>query len=244
MQLYNAVLHRNGEVAQGYLPVLRQGGATEIRDFIVTEYRPRLDIRNLFAWRVDHLGDNGVAIICIARSHCLDCFSKLRVRGALSAKQNGSRRPRYAFQKKAMRVRSVFTRCFGDPASPSCVNTTLELCKKVYNGKWYPGQDCANFDCPTAEPMGACCFSDPTTGLTCANTTKKVCLRVYGGTWYEGQDCANFDCPTISPLGACCYGDPASPSCVNTTESDCIANYGGNWYLGWGSSLGHYGCAH
>ncbi|MEW5795209.1 MAG: hypothetical protein AB1772_02500 [Candidatus Zixiibacteriota bacterium] len=122
--------------------------------------------------------------------------------------------------------------CYIGPAGPTCVNTTESDCIQTYNGTWYPGQNCATFNCPQQQPQGACCYADAAGVMHCINTTHKACVKIYGGTWYLGQNCATFTCPDPQPLGACCYGDPASPSCVNTTEDLCKLQYNGTWYAG------------
>lgn len=122
--------------------------------------------------------------------------------------------------------------CYGNPISPSCINTTQYLCELAgggYAGTWYAGQDCATFTCPVA---GACCYEDAASGWTCTITSDAAtCESLTNGTWYEGVDCASIDCPDI-PTGACCYGDPADPSCVNTTQALCQSQYNGTWYSG------------
>jgi len=122
--------------------------------------------------------------------------------------------------------------CFTGAAGPTCLNTTQAACINVYAGTWYPGQNCATFNCPTQPPLGACCYPDAAGVMHCISTTHKECVKVYGGTWYLGQSCADIDCPTPQPMGACCYGDPASPSCVNTTQDLCKSQFNGHWYAG------------
>ncbi|MCD6249459.1 MAG: hypothetical protein J7J98_03895 [candidate division Zixibacteria bacterium] len=129
--------------------------------------------------------------------------------------------------------------CYGDPAAPSCINTTQTICEDAsgqYAGTWYAGQDCASFICPIT--IGACCYDD---GSCTSGLTQTACETSGGDYGGNGTNCAGTDvdqngvddfCDDIVTLGACCYGDPAAPICVNTTATVCGQTYNGTWYTG------------
>ena len=76
--------------------------------------------------------------------------------------------------------------CYGDPAAPTCVNTTATVCGQTYNGTWYTGQDCATFTCPTVgSGLGACCLPDG----SCVRLTQVDCDGQGGDYAGSGTHC-------------------------------------------------------
>ncbi len=129
--------------------------------------------------------------------------------------------------------------CYGDPAAPSCINTTQTVCEAAGGlaGTWYAGQDCATFTCPVT--VGACCYEDG----SCADGMTQADCETSGGEYGgDGSACAGADgdgngvddfCDDIVTLGACCYGPPAMVmQCVNTTQEICGQTLNGTWYAG------------
>lgn len=92
--------------------------------------------------------------------------------------------------------------CYGDPANPSCVNTTQTVCTAAGGlaGTWYAGQDCNNFQCPTSgehlkwsqppdmSPMGMDVHATNNVVLAddfqCTETGPITKVVVYG-SWFE-----------------------------------------------------------
>jgi len=80
-------------------------------------------------------------------------------------------------------------------------------------GTFYPGQDCATFECPQPPRPKACCMPDG----SCVDVSGEGACDALGGILYP-EVCALTDCPQPEPQ-ACCMPDG---SCVDVSgEGAC-----------------------
>jgi hypothetical protein len=74
--------------------------------------------------------------------------------------------------------------CYGNPVTPSCVNTTASVCGQMLDGTYHSGQNCATFICPSTA-VGACCLD----GGGCINVTAAACALTGGVYKGDGTVC-------------------------------------------------------
>lgn len=95
----------------------------------------------------------------------------------------------------------------------TCVLTQACYCTGELGGIFYPGEDCASFECP--RPEGACCIQG-----TCFDTFTQAECEAACGTW-KGLGLLCTDPMVICALpanGACCVDDLCVP---NATQPYC-----------------------
>jgi hypothetical protein len=80
---------------------------------------------------------------------------------------------------------------------------------------------------PPADPTGACCIANPTTGgFDCSVIARSACRTAHGIFRGPNTDCATSTCPPPPPTGACCVYDATGVTCQVVTARACAELHG------------------